>query len=56
MSIGGCSFQINGETKNELMKQVSDHAKTAHNLPSIPLDVMTKVTAAVASMQIKNPF
>lgn len=29
------------------MKQVVDHAKTAHNMSTIPPDVLAKVTAAI---------
>jgi len=42
-----CSFQTSAATKDELMKQVMDHAKTAHNLTSIPPDVLAQVTSAI---------
>ena len=42
-----CSFEAKANTKEDLMKQAVDHAKTAHNLSSIPPDVLAKVTAAI---------
>jgi len=42
-----CSFQTSAATKDELMKQVMDHAKTAHNLTTIPPDVLAQVTSAI---------
>jgi len=43
----GCSFQMNANTKEDLMKQGIEHAKTAHNMSSIPPDVLAKVTSAI---------
>jgi len=43
----GCSFQMNANTKDELLKQGMDHARTAHNLVSFPPDVLAKVTASI---------
>jgi predicted small metal-binding protein len=42
-----CGFQTSAATKDELMKQVMDHAKTAHNLTTIPPDVLAQVTSAI---------
>jgi len=42
-----CDYQTSATTKEELMKQVMDHAKTAHKLTNVPPDVMAKVTAAI---------
>jgi predicted small metal-binding protein len=43
----GCGFQTNANTKDELLKQGMEHAKTAHNLTTIPPDVLAKVTASI---------
>jgi predicted small metal-binding protein len=43
----GCNFQTNANTKEDLMKQGVEHAKTAHNMSTIPPDVLAKVTAAI---------
>jgi predicted small metal-binding protein len=43
----GCNFEANANTRDELMKKGVDHAKTAHNLTTIPPDVLAKVTAAI---------
>jgi predicted small metal-binding protein len=45
--MAGCSFETSANTKDELMTQVVNHAKTAHNMTSIPPDVLAKVTAAI---------
>ncbi len=43
----GCSFEANANSRDELMKKGIDHAKAAHNLATIPPDVLAKVTAAI---------
>jgi predicted small metal-binding protein len=43
----GCTFETNANSKEELLKQGMDHAKTAHNLTTLPPDVLAKVTAAI---------
>ena len=42
-----CNYQVTANTKEELMKQVAAHAKTAHNLSTIPPDVMAQLTSAI---------
>ena len=42
-----CSAEMNAETIDDLMKQGMEHARTAHNLVTIPPDVLAKVTAAI---------
>jgi len=42
-----CSYQTTADTKDELMKQVLEHARAAHNLDTVPPDVLTKVDAAI---------
>ncbi len=42
-----CGFQTSAPTEAELMKKITEHAKTAHNMDPIPPDVMVKVKAAI---------
>jgi len=54
--VSGCSFQLNADTKEQLISQALDHAKTVHNMSSIPPDMMAKITAAAATAGFKMPF
>jgi len=42
-----CGFQATGDTMDQLMAKVGDHAKQAHNMTSIAPDVMAKIRAAI---------
>ena len=42
-----CSFEATGKTDAEVMKKVADHAAKAHNMKTIPPDVMTKIKKAI---------
>jgi predicted small metal-binding protein len=42
-----CSYEINGSTSQELMKQFIDHAETAHKMQVLPADVIFKVQNAI---------
>jgi predicted small metal-binding protein len=42
-----CAWEGTGETMNELLMKSAQHAKEAHNLASIPPEMMAKVQAAV---------
>ena len=42
-----CDFRVSADTREELLSKVAAHAKTAHNMSSIPADVMAKVQAAI---------
>ena len=54
--MSGCGSEINADNKEQLMSKVLDHAKAAHNLSSIPPDMMAKINAATATMGLKKPF
>jgi predicted small metal-binding protein len=43
----GCSGQLSAETKEDLLKQATDHAKTAHAMPMIPPNVMSQIQGAI---------
>jgi predicted small metal-binding protein len=43
----GCNAVIEGVDEAEVMAKGSEHAKTAHNMATIPPDVAAKVKAAI---------
>jgi len=42
-----CSFEAIDKTEDELMKKIAEHAGKAHNMKTIPPDVMGKVKKAI---------
>ena len=42
-----CAFEATAETEDELMKKIAEHASEAHNMKTIPPDVMEKVKDAI---------
>ncbi len=43
----GCNFEARGNSDDEVLKNVAEHAKTAHNMQSIPPDVLSKARSAI---------
>jgi len=42
-----CAFETTAKTEDELMKRITEHAGKAHNMKTIPADVMSKVKKAI---------
>ena len=42
-----CDFVAKGETAEDIMRQAAEHARTAHNMPEIPPEVVDKVRGAI---------
>jgi predicted small metal-binding protein len=42
-----CDFVARGETEDQVMQKVAEHAKKDHGMSSIPADVVAKVKAAI---------
>mgnify|MGYP001072874179 CR=1 FL=1 len=42
-----CEFETTAKTEDELMKKIAEHARKAHNMETIPPDVMAKVKKAI---------
>ena len=42
-----CDFEATAKTEDELMKKIAEHAHKAHNMKTIPPDVMEKVNKAI---------
>ena len=45
--VPGCKAVLKGKDENEVMQQAAAHAKKAHNMQSIPPDVMAKAKSAI---------
>lgn len=43
----GCNFEMRGNSEDEVLKQADQHAKTAHNMQTMPPEVLNKVRAAI---------
>ncbi|HEY6307142.1 MAG TPA: DUF1059 domain-containing protein [Candidatus Angelobacter sp.] len=42
-----CDFEARGATVEEVMKKCSEHARSAHGMKEIPVDLVMKVKAAI---------
>jgi predicted small metal-binding protein len=45
--IKGCPFTATGETEDDLLKQVAEHAATAHGVKEVTPDLAAQVKAAI---------
>ncbi len=42
-----CDFEARGETEQEILRKCAEHAKSAHNMDSIPPELEAKVRGAI---------
>jgi predicted small metal-binding protein len=42
-----CDFQASAETVEELMQKCQEHARSAHGITEIPMELVVKVQAAI---------
>ena len=42
-----CDWRVRGETEDEIMKKIPEHARTVHKMDEIPKDLAPKVRAAI---------
>lgn len=42
-----CDFVAEGETDEEIMKQVTEHARTEHGIEEVPPELAEKAKAAI---------
>jgi len=42
-----CSFEVRGETEEEILKKAAPHAKEAHQMETIPPEVQQKIRASI---------
>jgi predicted small metal-binding protein len=45
--IPGCPTVLEGKDEKEVMAKAAEHAKSAHNMPTIPPEVAGKVQKAI---------
>ena len=43
----GCNFEMRGESEHDVLRKAADHAKTAHNMESIPPEMLSKIKSAI---------
>ena len=42
-----CGFETKADSREQLMKDMTAHAKSAHNITNIAPDLMVKINAAI---------
>jgi predicted small metal-binding protein len=42
-----CDWRVRGETEEEIMKEIREHAKNTHDMQQIPADLEQKVRHAI---------
>jgi predicted small metal-binding protein len=42
-----CDFEARGQTEQEVLKECTEHARSAHGMEEIPAELVTKVKAAM---------
>jgi predicted small metal-binding protein len=45
--VPGCPFEARGASEEEVLMQAADHGKTAHGMTEMPLEMVSKVRAAI---------
>jgi predicted small metal-binding protein len=43
----GCDTEIRGESEHDVLRKAAEHAKTAHQMESIPPDMLSKIKSAI---------
>jgi predicted small metal-binding protein len=43
----GCDFEMRGNTEDDILKQATAHAKTAHNMQNVPAELLSKARGAI---------
>jgi predicted small metal-binding protein len=49
---GGCAFEVQAETTEEVMRLAADHGKVAHNMASIPPEIASKIKSAIKTVTV----
>lgn len=45
-----CDFQARGDTEEDVLRQASAHARTAHQITEMPPELAAKVRAAIRTV------
>jgi len=51
-SKGGCAFEIQAETEEEVLRLVADHGRTIHQMTSLPPEMAAKVKGAIKTVTV----
>jgi predicted small metal-binding protein len=43
----GCDFEMRANSEDDILRQATAHARTAHNMQNIPPDVLSKARSAI---------
>jgi predicted small metal-binding protein len=43
----GCNFEMRGNSEDDILKQATAHAKTAHNMQNVPAEILSKARSAI---------
>ena len=49
---GGCAFEVQAETADEVMRLAADHGKNAHQITSLPPDMAAKIKGAIKTVTV----
>ena len=49
---GGCAFEVRAESEEEVLRMVSDHAKTIHKMASPPPEMVSKIKGAIKTVTV----
>ena len=49
---GGCAFEVQAETAEEVMRLTADHGKHAHNMASVPPEIVAKIKSAIKTVTV----
>lgn len=50
-----CDWQVRGESDEDVMRKIREHARTAHNMEKIPADLEPKVRQAIRTISPPPP-
>lgn len=45
--VPGCKTEIKGDSEHDVLRKAAEHAKSMHNMDSIPPETLSKVKAAI---------
>jgi predicted small metal-binding protein len=49
---GGCAFEVQAETEDEVMRLTGEHARAAHNMTSIPPETASKLRSMIQAVTV----
>ncbi|HTP42049.1 MAG TPA: DUF1059 domain-containing protein [Nitrospiria bacterium] len=49
---GGCAFEVQAETADEVMRLAADHGKHAHKMTAVPPEMAAKIKSAIKTVTV----